>query len=84
VLNTIVAESLDYMAGLIDDLAAATARIEKELAKRPADVDRHGRHIRDRLIPAMEAAREICDGLEERMPADLWPLPTYTQMLFDR
>jgi glutamine synthetase len=30
----------------------------------------------------MEALREAGDGLESIVPHDLWPLPTYREMLF--
>ncbi len=43
--------------------------------------DKDARHIHDVLLPAMEEARQIADGLEEVISYDLWPLPTYAQML---
>ncbi len=30
----------------------------------------------------MNAVRDACDTLEKLVPADLWPLPTYREMLF--
>jgi glutamine synthetase len=30
----------------------------------------------------MDAVRVICDMLERMIPSDLWPLPTYQEMLF--
>ena len=38
-------------------------------------------HSHQSLLPAMEAAREAADALERIVPADLWPLPTYAEML---
>ena len=38
--------------------------------------------IRDTLLPAMERARTSCDALEGLVPVDLWPLPSYTELLF--
>ena len=37
---------------------------------------------RDTIIPAMEALRESADGLEVLVAKDLWPLPSYGDMLF--
>ncbi|MBR2320110.1 MAG: glutamine synthetase III [Clostridia bacterium] len=37
---------------------------------------------RDTVIPAMEALRESADGLEVLVAKDLWPLPSYGDMLF--
>ena len=36
----------------------------------------------DDVIPAMNKVRAACDALEKEVPADLWPLPTYRDMLF--
>jgi glutamine synthetase len=35
-----------------------------------------------KVLPAMAAVRAACDALEQVVPADLWPLPTYREMLF--
>jgi glutamine synthetase len=37
--------------------------------------------LRKTLVPAMETARETADVLEQMIPEDLWPLPTYSEML---
>ena len=37
---------------------------------------------RDRVLPAMAALRDPVDRLETLMPADLWPMPTYGDLLF--
>ncbi len=40
--------------------------------------------IRDKLLPQMVQARIISDQLETMVPDDIWPLPSYTEMLFIR
>lgn len=47
-------------------------------------VQEHANYIRDSLIPSMNVARVISDHLEELIPDDIWPLPSYTEMLFIR
>jgi glutamine synthetase len=42
----------------------------------------HANQIRDSLLPAMLEARTISDTLETLVAEDLWPLPSYTDMLF--
>jgi glutamine synthetase len=42
------------------------------------------RQIRDELVPALERCRTVCDRLERVMPDDLWPLPSYAEMLLLR
>ena len=39
-------------------------------------------YYRDTIIPAMEALREVADSLEVLVAKDLWPLPSYGDMLF--
>ncbi len=36
------------------------------------------------ILPAMEKVRGIADGLEGLLPEDLWSLPTYQEMLFNK
>jgi glutamine synthetase len=40
------------------------------------------RHAQDALLPAMAAVRAAADALEGVVADDLWPLPTYQEMLF--
>ena len=42
----------------------------------------HAKHSRDAIIPAMNAVRAAGDQLEGLVADDLWPLPTYQEMLF--
>ncbi len=42
----------------------------------------HAKHSRDAIIPAMTAVRAAGDKLETIVADDLWPLPTYREMLF--
>ncbi|MBT5365369.1 MAG: glutamine synthetase type III [Phycisphaerae bacterium] len=44
----------------------------------------HAIFIRDTLLPEMLVARGISDALEQVVPDDIWPLPSYTEMLFIR
>jgi glutamine synthetase len=37
---------------------------------------------RDQVVPAMNALRETIDALETLAPSQLWPVPTYAEMLF--
>jgi len=44
--------------------------------------DKHAKHFRDAVIPAMTAVRESADALESLIPHEVWPLATYREMLF--
>ena len=39
-------------------------------------------HMRDHVIPAMKAVRHAADDLERIVAHNLWPLPTYREILF--
>ena len=39
-------------------------------------------HAQKELLPAMEAVRAAADALEGVVADDLWPLPTYQEMLY--
>ena len=41
----------------------------------------HAQYIKNKVVPAMAAVREVADDLETRIAEDLWPLPTYREML---
>jgi len=38
-------------------------------------------HIRDHVLSAMEELRAAADFLETRVDQNLWPLPSYSQLL---
>ena len=42
----------------------------------------HAKHYRDDVIPAMLEVRKVADQLEAIISDDIWPLPTYQEMLF--
>ena len=73
---------LDRLMGLITELHEAIDEVQAEEAREPKDLIKHAEHIRDQLIPVAVRAREISDKLEQLIPDDLWPLPTYDEMLF--
>ncbi len=42
----------------------------------------NARDWRDGVLPVMERLREASDALERVLPRDMWPVPTYGEMLF--
>lgn len=66
---------------LIDDLKSALDRLAKSREAVHASDD-EAMTIKDKVIPSMGAVRGACDALEGLVSADLWPLPTYREMLF--
>jgi glutamine synthetase len=39
-------------------------------------------YMRDTVVPAMNAVRDVADRLEKIVADDLWPLPKYSEILF--
>ncbi|MDP2959500.1 MAG: glutamine synthetase III [Longimicrobiales bacterium] len=46
------------------------------------DVFSKAAHMRKNIIPAMNDVRDVVDRLERVVPDDVWPFPTYREMLF--
>jgi len=74
---------LDDLTSLIERLQVTTAAlVEASEDHGGTDSLAHARHSRDAIIPAMNDVRAVADKLEAVVAADLWPLPTYQEMLF--
>ncbi len=74
--------SLEHYVDLAVAAREALLVLEGELAHEPQSVSAHADQIQQRLLPAMQVLRQACDGLEMRTAADIWPLPTYRELLF--
>ncbi len=48
------------------------------------DVAAHCQFVKTEVLPKMLEVRIAVDALEERVADDLWPLPTFQEMLFMR
>jgi len=44
--------------------------------------EKHAKYMRDKVVPAMAKLRMIGDEIEVLTPHEIWPLPTYREMLF--
>jgi glutamine synthetase len=81
--NSAQAELLKSLTSTISDFQKATASLDKELGHHAdGDAFAHAKHFRDHVLPAMSAVRTLGDKLETVVADDLWPLPTYREMLF--
>lgn len=81
--NTPQQELLKTLTTLMNEFQRATADLEHVLAHpMGGELLDHARHSRDKVVPAMAAVRNLSDRLEGIVADDLWPLPTYREMLF--
>jgi glutamine synthetase len=75
--------ALDEICRLTDEAKQRVDALEKLLEHEGnGDAGKHAKYFRDKVVPAMTALREVGDALEGAVPQDLWPLPTYREMLF--
>ncbi len=78
------AELLKSLTGSINDLQKNIVTLEKSLHHHDADPFAHAKHMKEQVIPAMAEIRKTADKLETVVADDIWPLPTYREMLFIR
>ncbi len=75
--------SLDKVTAIVGDLEKSIGHLEEAIGhKATGDVLSHAKHFRDEVIPAMLEVRKAADSLEAICADDIWPLPTYREMLF--
>jgi glutamine synthetase len=74
-------ESLDQFVAVTGRTRDTVAALEKALAHHDPDPFTHAKSIKEHVVPAMDELRKNVDELETLVAEDLWPLPTYRQML---
>ncbi len=73
---------LTDLTARLTDLEVACLEVESILESLPEDEEANIRRIQDEMIPAMNRVRSNSDAIEGMLPDDLWPLPTYLDLLF--
>ncbi|HET7424958.1 MAG TPA: glutamine synthetase type III, partial [Gemmatimonadales bacterium] len=76
------ATALKEFVALVDELRRHTADVERASSHHEADPMRHAAIINRELKPKMARLRAVGDLIESLVPASLWPLPTYRDLLF--
>ena len=75
--------ALEMVSAPIADLEAGLASLKAALSDHSAETALdEAKHAKDGLLPAMAAVRNAADALEGVVADDLWPLPTYQEMLY--
>jgi glutamine synthetase len=67
---------------LVDKLKIESDALAKLLDHSNGSAEKHAKFMRDKVVPAMGKLRETGDSIEVLTPHELWPLPTYREMLF--
>ena len=79
----------DELARKLSDLADAFYISAQELEQRVnracevKEILEQARFFHDHVLDEMERMRTISDTIERIMPRDLWPIPTYSEMIYN-
>jgi glutamine synthetase len=77
-------ELLAQVGELLGAVQKKAAAVESEAgrAKSIGEVPKQAAAFRDKVFPALQKLRADVDELEGIVPRDLWPVPSYSDMLF--
>merc|ERR1712151_1323710 len=67
---------------LYENILKETAALKGLLDKAPSDMVKEADFLCDQVKPKMEALRKLVDDAEGMLAKDLYPFPTYEQMLY--
>jgi glutamine synthetase len=73
---------LDEVTQAMQGLQASIATLEKVMDHEAKTMLAEAKHACDKILPAMLEVRRYADELEGLVADDLWPLPTYQEILF--
>src|SRR5450755_4452422 len=73
-------KALDRLKKLTDVLKQRADKLAHALEhESTGSAEKHAKHFRDVVVPAMGALREAGDALELMIPHGMWPLATYRE-----
>jgi glutamine synthetase len=76
-------ETFGQLVAAISDLQRSISALEKAQSHHgDGDAYAHAKHMREQVFPALNNVRTAADKLETIVSDELWPLPTYREMLF--
>uniref|UniRef100_I2Q6E9 Glutamine synthetase n=1 Tax=Desulfovibrio sp. U5L TaxID=596152 RepID=I2Q6E9_9BACT len=76
--------ALEDVTAKLRDLQVKIADLEKIIEHTAPDTLAEAKHMCCTVLPAMNEVRAVADALEAVVADDLWPLPSYQEMLFIR
>ncbi len=75
--------NLKTVAELTNSIIAKTSKLADAIAKEDfSNTEEHMKYCANTIRPLMDDVRADADALEAEVADDLWPLPTYQEMLF--
>ena len=76
--------TLEDVTAKLRSMQAEVDKLEKLLEHEGGDTLAHATFMCEKVLPGMNAVRAYADALEAVVADDLWPLPSYQEMLFIR
>ncbi len=75
---------LGRMSHLVSELSSRLEKLNEDMAKEDtmSDVCELATYHREVIEESMHSVREVVDEMETIVPLDIWPYPTYGQMLY--
>ncbi len=73
---------LAQIVKLTDAFRTQNEKLAAALEHSSASTEKHAKYMRDTIVPAMARLRDTGDQIEVLIPHEIWPLPTYREMLF--
>lgn len=75
---------MEKLSRLTDAVGEMADRLDEAVVCAPsqADVEVCARYHRDQILPAMQKLRAVADEAELCVAKDIWPYPSYGEMLF--
>ena len=67
---------------LVDKFSAQIESLAHALDHGNGSAEKHAKYMRDTIVPGMAKLRDLGDQIEVLIPHELWPMPTYREMLF--
>ena len=76
-------ESIEKVSSLTKSMMDLVSKLSLALSQHDFDSpEEHMQYLAKTIRPLMDSVREYVDALEGEVADDLWPLPTYQEMLF--
>ena len=84
VVTELPTKLLKCVTGKAEELFTNIEKVKtlQEKAEATENLEKQALAFQNEVLPAMNALRGVADELETALPAELWPLPTYYELLF--
>ena len=82
VTTAVIKKGLKAFAGLVEEFSEAIDALDAVAGQHDEDPMTHAKHIKEQVRPAMAELRRLGDAIQLQVAGDLWPMPTYPELLF--